>query len=512
MYCKKCGKELRDDAVFCIGCGTKVEGANINTVQLRCKACNGVMDIRADSKVMECPYCGSREVIIESDDVAIEKIKSQTHKEIELKKMENEEKISRTQEEKEMLTEFKKGKFSKFLIICAVISFLMCYTQLSDGAILSGIIALVQGGLYTVSWLMGMQVIKSEKKHLYILLAVIGLALIIPFLGTGDIKSSNKYEWGKGGYYDVVPKPKTEYGTLYEMEDRLSVYAEKINENEYRDYVSQCKEKGFTVEITEKTDSYEAYNDEGYKLKLSYDRTSKKMSLSVDAPVENNTISWPSKGLASLLPAPKSKIGEVRIDSSSQYLAYICDTSYEEYNKYVETCTEKGFDVDYSKGDDYYYADNEKGDSLALNYEGNDTMRVSIYASEDEPTKAPTLQEPEATKKVESTKTPEKTKEPVKTEKPKEEDELINGMRPAFKESMDEYEEFFDEYCEFMDKVANNPDDLSLMLDYGDFMSQYTETMEAFEKMGEEDMNDAEMQYYIEVSGRITEKLYKIAS
>ena len=30
MFCSKCGKEIRDDAVICIHCGCKVEGRDLN--------------------------------------------------------------------------------------------------------------------------------------------------------------------------------------------------------------------------------------------------------------------------------------------------------------------------------------------------------------------------------------------------------------------------------------------------------------------------------------------------
>ena len=56
-------------------------------------------------------------------------------------------------------------------------------------------------------------------------------------------------------------------------------------------------------------------------------------------------------------------------------------------------------------------------------------------------------------------------------------DEQIQGIRPEFKEAMDSYESFFDEYCEIMKKYNENPDDMSLLMDYLDFMTEYDEIM-----------------------------------
>lgn len=88
---------------------------------------------------------------------------------------------------------------------------------------------------------------------------------------------------------------------------------------------------------------------------------------------------------------------------------------------------------------------------------------------------------------------------------------LVNGMRPEFKAAMDSYEAFFDEYCEFMEKYSKNPSDLSILTDYTSFMSKYTDYMEKLEKWESEDMNDAELKYYTEVTLRIEKKLLEAA-
>lgn len=57
----------------------------------------------------------------------------------------------------------------------------------------------------------------------------------------------------------------------------------------------------------------------------------------------------------------------------------------------------------------------------------------------------------------------------TQNEKPKEEkpiENLVDGMRPEFKEAMDAYEAFFDDYCDFMKKFNESPDDLSLLGEY----------------------------------------------
>lgn len=93
-----------------------------------------------------------------------------------------------------------------------------------------------------------------------------------------------------------------------------------------------------------------------------------------------------------------------------------------------------------------------------------------------------------------------------------EETDLIDGMRPEFKEAMDSYEAFFDEYVAFMEKyAASDGSDLTLLTDYADYMSKYADMMADLEEWDSADMNTAETAYYIEVQSRISQKLLEVA-
>lgn len=117
----------------------------------------------------------------------------------------------------------------------------------------------------------------------------------------------------------------------------------------------------------------------------------------------------------------------------------------------------------------------------------------------------------------EETQTPEETTEPTEapTEpaeeatEPTEEStvELVNGMRPEFKEAMDAYEEFYDEYCELLTKYDQNPSDLTLLMQYTELLEKSEEMDEVFEKWDDEELNRAELTYYLEVNDRVLRKL-----
>ena len=70
-----------------------------------------------------------------------------------------------------------------------------------------------------------------------------------------------------------------------------------------------------------------------------------------------------------------------------------------------------------------------------------------------------------------------------------------------------------DEYCEFMTKYAeaDSTSQISMLGDYTELLTKYTETMEEMDNMDTDSLNDAELKYYIEVTTRIQEKLLKVS-
>ena len=87
-----------------------------NTIHLQCKSCGGNLDIDRNQSLIFCPFCGSRELLIDSDAVAVEKIRQQT----EFKKWERED-LQQQREENEKYKNSKAGNVALvFAIICGL--------------------------------------------------------------------------------------------------------------------------------------------------------------------------------------------------------------------------------------------------------------------------------------------------------------------------------------------------------------------------------------------------------
>ena len=86
-----------------------------------------------------------------------------------------------------------------------------------------------------------------------------------------------------------------------------------------------------------------------------------------------------------------------------------------------------------------------------------------------------------------------------------------NVIRPEIKEALDSFEAFFDEYCDFIQRYEASPNDLALLKEYADYLSQYNDAMSKMDALNDGSLNDAELAYYLEVTARINAKLMNTA-
>lgn len=187
------------------------------------------------------------------------------------------------------------------------------------------------------------------------------------------------YTWPDKGLSEYIPQPNSKNGEIdINSEDTFKIFVYKVNVEEFQEYVEECIEKGFNVDGDKSKKDYSAYNNIGYKLRLSYD-DDQELMIEIEAPMEMKEISWFSYGIAGTLPEPKSSVGKITINSSDSFSIYIGETSIDDFNDYVDKCLKEGFDYDYSRYDEAFYAENKNGDNLTVAYEGNSIMYISVY-------------------------------------------------------------------------------------------------------------------------------------
>ena len=72
---------------------------------------------------------------------------------------------------------------------------------------------------------------------------------------------------------------------------------------------------------------------------------------------------------------------------------------------------------------------------------------------------------------------------------------------------MDSYEAFFDEWIQFMTTYNAEGNPLGMLAEYTQMMTRYSEMMSRMDAIDETTLTPEQQQYFLEVQGRINEKL-----
>ena len=128
------------------------------------------------------------------------------------------------------------------------------------------------------------------KKWWFWVIVAILVINIFNRLGGNDSSSVDisEFEWNNMALAEIIPEPESNLGShLMNSEDYLSVDVHEVSKEAYKEYVNGCREKGFTVDMSETDGYYSASNADGYELMLYYFDDEQYMSIDLNAPSED---------------------------------------------------------------------------------------------------------------------------------------------------------------------------------------------------------------------------------
>lgn len=399
---------------------------------------------------------------------------------------------------------------------------------------------------------------KSKKPFFlrwwFITIIIVAILIII---GTVVTMNGKKIDWSSLELGVALPEPEKAHGKIStNTTENLSVSIEKVTKEYIKKYKDDCIKIGYTIDSEDSGSKYTAFNKQGYMLELiSY---KEDLTIRLQAPEKMSNFEWPTSGMATMLPKPKSNLGRISWNNSTNFIVHVGNTTIYDYNEYVKACETIGFIVDYRKGEKTYSAKNAQGYTLSLMYLGANRVEISLKTPADETNtnsigntqNSGNLQSNSNAQNNESTQNNGATQSNGSTQNngaiPNNGNTLNNGttqnsgnspnvgtngtqqngnnqntgnttsnnngLGKEFKAAMDSYEAFMDEYIAFMKKYkASNGTDLSLISDYSKYMAKYAEVCKDFEKWEDTQMNSAETAYYIDVQTRVNKKLLEAA-
>lgn len=263
-------------------------------------------------------------------------------------------------------------------IAAAVLLLLLAMICGKPGA---GSFALFSIIMFVITLLIKNDVIKvPDKRSQWLALAAAFVFLFFystSFRSSKEVKAS--FNWNEVVLKDALPKPESKTGTIESnTKSYLSVDINDTTAPAYYDYVDACKDTGYEIEPVEDDLSYEAYNDDGYKLSLYYYESDKQMNISLEAGMELGELEWPDSTLANMIPSPDSKTGNIETDTESRFSAYVGETSLDAYSTYINKCMEKGFIESTSQTEKSFSARNTDGYKLTVDYRGNEIIHILV--------------------------------------------------------------------------------------------------------------------------------------
>lgn len=340
---------------------------------------------------------------------------------------------------------------------------------------------------------------KGKKRRWIVVVAVIALLFIIGRMASCGNDNAEAITWPSSGLATMLPEPENPKGDIITNSDEsLSVSLEEVSEADRTEYIEACKDKGFTVEAENDTSSYEAFNEDGYKLRLTFFGDD-DLDIELDAPMEMATIAWPTTGPASQVPTPPSLTGKVSTDREDMYAVYLGSMDLAAFTSYANQCRDAGFSTDYVMQDDLFSAKNAAGYGVRITYEGFSVVNMSVSAPDDASADAATDGTEDASTDAGATNGDAVATEATPTDS------------TSFRAMVDEYEAFMNEYVDFMVTYQNSDNIVAMAADYARMTARYAEMTEKIATIDDSTLSAEDAAYLLDAQNRVNTRLLEIS-
>lgn len=389
MFCSKCGFEIEDMMKFCPCCGEKIENHNDSSNSFTVNSEKIKDDIFTNEKNDSIDE--TEQDTTSSEEAKLSYAPDSSKQSESNEYLKNYSSYSTPQYAGNPKNEKKTNQLwkrlsvsSKIIVILICIIFLFLLISLFLSKVGGIIISLIQLVLLTFSLLSNQNIINVKSKWFKIATGFIAGILVIPFFSTffanKDIKTIS---WSEIVLGNIIPEPASHKAEIITNSSHsLSINIYDTSSKEYYEYISECKGNAFTVDAEEDDNSYNAFNHEGYHLNLNYDDDDDKMTIDLDEPRSFDSYVWPTSGFATLLPKPKSSVGDITENTEERFDILVGESSFDDYTDYVNQCKALGYTVDIFKDKKSFSAKNTDGYKLNVSYIGYNAMQICLEIPE----------------------------------------------------------------------------------------------------------------------------------
>lgn len=325
--------------------------------------------------------------------------------------------------------------------------------------------------------------LKEYKKYFkYVLAIILGIILWSLILWN----RTPKYKWPEDM---IIPKPYSKYGEVEKyLDGSVNASISKIDSEMFFEYVEALISDGFTIDKKTSNLSFEAFNNDGYKISVSFYDTSEEMTIDLDVPIVFNSTDISNLFNIDLVPEFNLEKVNIKYQRENSFDIYVGNYDLKAYSDYVNKCISKGYTLNFDRNERYFKALNSNGDILIVKYIGFNIIEIDFEKGE--------------------TNSSSNVINSGNENNNKSENNNSNKVSTTFKELMDEYEEFFDKYISFMKKYNSTENiTIDMINDYSEFLKEYSDYMDKLSKAQPKDLTSEDYKYYLEVYTRIIKKI-----
>ena len=234
-----------------------------------------------------------------------------------------------------------------------------------------------------------------KKKSLKIILAIllptiiicVLTAIFVPML----IRQTEQNRWKEpfilaNSLPELPVRPTEIKENINSSSSSLEITLNNIDKQNYDKILAKVKQKYPLDNKDFGIMYYEAYDSNGTKITLKPIFNTVKffdtVKIEIHKLLYNGAIKWPTSGIASTIPRPKSTRGIISINKDEFFLVYIQDMTKEDLKNYFEQCKQYGYNLNtISLDQTFYESKNQNGDILSLQYDGGNVVSITVEQS-----------------------------------------------------------------------------------------------------------------------------------
>lgn len=207
------------------------------------------------------------------------------------------------------------------------------------------------------------------------------------------INSVSTSGWPTEGLATILPATESKERLFVRNTDSvLEIEVDHMYYSDTKEYIHQCKERGFTLYMKEEFYStyptteeieFAAYNAEGYYLVLA-NPGSVDLKIWLFAPDAKQEIVWEQAILSPYVPTMPSASGSIKTNTKEKLMIRVVDVTPAQFTDYCSACVELGYAIDTQETETTFSGYSNEGYYLDLEYITDlSYMIISIEAPEE---------------------------------------------------------------------------------------------------------------------------------